>query len=165
MPDRHQPLPTGAQPAGDPPTGDVPARVPPIVTAGTPVTDHAASVAALPPADLSKRLSAHLAHAILDTPGVVRLEPALKDALRRLSFGTPTGPNPVDQQPPSGPANSVRLTLAAGTVAAVVDITITAEHPALTTARNAQHAGLSALTDVLTEPTAVSLTVNILGIE
>lgn len=119
-----------------------------------------------PPQSLSeKELSERLALAVLRTPGVVRLEPTLKHALRRLAVGRPAGTSAATPPGASPVADGVRLTVAEGTAAAIVDVTISSGHQALATAETIQQAGLETLTAALPEPIAVSVVVNVLGIE
>lgn len=106
-----------------------------------------------------------LAQAVLQTSGVVTLEPALKDALRRLALTAYPGRGVQPRQRITDPADAVRLTVEGAIATAVVDITVSNERCALATAQAAQFAGLQTLRALVPRPTVVSVIINVLGIE
>ena len=106
-------------------------------------------------------LAPELARVVLNTPGVVRLEPTLKDAVRRLTRRARAGT--AGGGPPPGPTGGIRITSHAGSVNAIIDIAVTNTSSALSTARAVQSAALDTL--YVASAQAPTVTVNVLSIE
>jgi hypothetical protein len=112
------------------------------------------------PTTVKDSLAAQLAQAVLRTPGVVRLEPTLKDAVRRLSRSAAAGPGTSDpRRLATGTVDGVRVSVQEGLASVVIDITISGATSALHTARAVQAAALHTLQTTRTPVRTVSVTV------
>lgn len=102
-----------------------------------------------------------LARTVLGTPGVLRLEPTLKDAIRRLDPRKRVEAARRHTMP--GQTDGIRITINEATVSVVIDVAVLNTASALNTARAVQSAAIVALQMALTQTATVN--VNVLSIE
>ena len=102
-----------------------------------------------------------LARTVLGTPGVLRLEPTLKDAIRRLDPRKRVEAARRHTMP--GQSDGIRITIDEATVNVIIDVAVLNTASALNTARAVQSAAIVALQMALTQTATVN--VNILSIE
>lgn len=155
--DRHLPQTTSADPR--PGNAEMALRSP-----GSPATDGSNTrrpSAGSAGSALPDTLIQDLATVVRNTPGVLRLEPTLKDTVRQLRSRQRANSDPQNRQP--GPTDGIKVTSDAATINVIIDIAVLNAASALHTARAVQSAAMVALQIALTQTATV--TVNVLSIE
>ncbi len=102
-----------------------------------------------------------VARTVLGTPGVLRLEPTLKDAIRRLDPRKRV--EAARRHTTPGQTDGIRITINEATIHVVIDVAVLSTASALNTARAVQSAAIVALQMALTQTATVN--VNVLSIE